>query len=118
MRKLKIERAAAPLWAKTLIPIVAVLVTFLITSVLILLAKANPFLAYYHLLIEPLSSRFSFLEVLVKSTPLILTGIAVTVAFASGYFNIGAEGQLYAGAIAAAWVGSTFETLHPSWSFL
>jgi ABC-type uncharacterized transport system permease subunit len=49
--------------------------------------------------------------VLVKSTPLILTGIAVTVAFASGYFNIGAEGQLYAGAIAAAWIGSTFTGL-------
>ena len=61
--------------------------------------------------IEPLSSRFSLLEVLVKSTPLILTGIAVAVAFTSGYFNIGAEGQLYAGAIAAAWVGSTFVNL-------
>ena len=111
MVKFKIERAAAPFWTKTLIPIVAVLVTFLITSILIILAKANPFAAYYHLLIEPLSSRFSLLEVLVKSTPLILTGIAVAVAFTSGYFNIGAEGQLYAGAIAAAWVGSTFANL-------
>jgi general nucleoside transport system permease protein len=109
--KFKIERAAAPFWTKTLIPVVAVLVTFLITSVLIIIAKANPFSAYYHLLIEPLSSRFSLLEVLVKSTPLILTGIAVAVAFTSGYFNIGAEGQLYAGAIAAAWVGSTLTNL-------
>jgi simple sugar transport system permease protein len=109
--KLKIERAASPAWAKTLIPVAAVLVTFIVTSVLILLAKANPFAAYYHLLIEPISSRFSVLEVLVKSTPLILTGMAVTVAFASGYFNIGAEGQLYAGAIAATWVGITFTSL-------
>ena len=111
MVKFKIERMPAPIWAKTLIPVAAVLVTFIITSVLIMLAKANPFAAYYHLLIEPLSSKFSILEVLVKSTPLILTGIAVTVAFASGYFNIGAEGQLYAGAIAAAWVGATFTDL-------
>lgn len=111
MSKLRIERAAAPIWAKPLIPIVAVVVTFLVTSVLIIIAKANPVSAYYHLLIEPLSTRFSVLEVLVKSTPLILTGIAVTVAFASGYFNIGAEGQLYAGAIAAAWIGSTFVNL-------
>ena len=111
MIKLKIERAAAPAWAKILIPVMAVVVTFIVTSFLILLAKANPFSAYYHLLIEPLSSRFSLLEVLVKSTPLILTGMAVTVAFASGYFNIGAEGQLYAGAIAATWVGTTFTSL-------
>jgi len=109
--KLKIERAAAPLWVKTVIPVAAVFVTFLVTSILIILAKANPFAAYYHLLIEPLSSKFSLLEVLVKSTPLILTGVAVAVAFNSGYFNIGAEGQLYAGAIAAAWVGANLTSL-------
>lgn len=111
MAKLKIERAAAPLWVKTVIPVAAVFVTFLVTSILIILAKANPFAAYYHLLIEPLSSKFSLLEVLVKSTPLILTGIAVAVAFNSGYYNIGAEGQLYAGAIAAAWVGANLTSL-------
>jgi len=109
--KLKIERTAAPLWVKTVIPVAAVFVTFLVTSILIILAKANPFAAYYHLLIEPLSSKFSLLEVLVKSTPLILTGVAVAVAFNSGYFNIGAEGQLYAGAIAAAWVGANLTSL-------
>ncbi len=109
--KLKIERAAAPFWVRPLIPIVAVLVTFLVTSVLILAAKANPFAAYYNLLIVPLSTKFSALEVLVKATPLIFTGMAVTFAFTSGYFNIGAEGQLYAGAIAATWVGITFPNL-------
>ncbi|MCX6055741.1 MAG: ABC transporter permease [Chloroflexi bacterium] len=111
MIKLKIERAAAPMWVKPLIPVIAVLVTFLITSVLILLAKANPFAAYYNLLIVPLSTKFSALEVLVKATPLIFTGMAVTFAFTAGYFNIGAEGQLYAGAIAATWVGISFPDL-------
>ncbi len=42
---------------------------------------------------------------LVRSVPLILTGLAVALAFRAGVWNIGAEGQLYAGAIAAAWVG-------------
>lgn len=99
------------MWTKALIPIVAILVTFTVTSILIILAKANPFTAYYNFIVVPLSSKFSALEVLVKSTPLIFTGIAVTFAFASGYFNIGAEGQLYAGAVAAAWVGATFTGL-------
>lgn len=111
MVKFKLERSPAPVWSKALIPIGAVLATFIITSVLIILADANPFTAYYNFIVVPLSSKFSALEVLVKSTPLIFTGIAVTFAFASGYYNIGAEGQLYAGAVAAAWVGATFTNL-------
>mgnify|MGYP001102394008 FL=1 len=108
MIKYRLERSPAPVWAKALIPIVAVLITFLITSVFVILAGAKPLEAYYNFIIVPLSTKFSALEVLVKATPLIFTGIAVTFAFASGYYNIGAEGQLYAGAVAAAWVGATF----------
>ena len=94
-----------PFWVKPLIPVLALIGTFIITSGLILLAKANPFETYYYFLIAPLGSRVSALEVLVKATPLILTGVSVTFAFATGYYNIGAEGQLYAGAIAAAGLG-------------
>jgi len=42
---------------------------------------------------------------LVRSIPLMLTGLAVALAFRAGVWNIGAEGQLYAGAVASAWVG-------------
>ncbi len=102
--KFRLEKTGAPLWFRSLIPVFTLAITFVLTSGLILWGRANPFEAYYYFLIEPLSSRVSFLEVLVKSTPLILTGISVTVAFVSGYYNIGAEGQLYAGALAAAWL--------------
>lgn len=94
-----------PFWVKPAIPVLALIGTFIITSGLILLSKANPFETYYYFLLAPLGSRVSTLEILVKSTPLILTGVAVTFAFATGYYNIGAEGQLYAGAIAAAGLG-------------
>ncbi|HNR02777.1 MAG TPA: ABC transporter permease [Anaerolineaceae bacterium] len=113
MIKFRLERSPAAVWSKALIPVVAVLVTFIITSIFIILAGANPFAAYYNFIIVPLSTKFSALEVLVKATPLIFTGIAVTFAFAAGYYNIGAEGQLYAGAVAAAWVGATFTNLPP-----
>jgi ABC-type uncharacterized transport system permease subunit len=76
-----------------------------LTSGLSLWAKANPLEVYRYLLLDPLSTRVGVLEVLVKSTPLIMCGVAVTFAFAAGYYNIGAEGQLYAGAILAAWLG-------------
>ena len=69
------------------------------------LAGANPLEVFYYFLVDPLATRSTALEVLVKSTPLLLTGVAVAFAFTAGYYNIGAEGQLYAGAIAAAWVG-------------
>jgi simple sugar transport system permease protein len=101
----KIERVPSQVGMRFLIPVLAILVTFVITSVLIIAAGANPLEAYYYFLIAPLSNRVSALEVLVKATPLILTGMAVTFAFSAGYYNIGAEGQLYAGAIAAAGLG-------------
>lgn len=113
MITLKIERATAPVWVRPLIPLISVLITFTLTAILVALAKANPLEAYYYFLIAPLSDRVSVIEVLVKSTPLLLTGAAVTFAFSSGYWNIGAEGQLYAGAVAAAWLGVVLEGTPP-----
>lgn len=60
-------------------------------------------------------SRSAFLSVtLVRSVPLILTGLAVALAFRAGVWNIGAEGQLYAGAIAAIATGLAAESA-PAW---
>ena len=83
----------------------ALAVTFVVTAPLIVLAKANPFAAYYAFFIEPFNSRITAIEILVKAAPFLLTGVAVAVAFSAGYYNIGAEGQVYAGAIFAAWLG-------------
>lgn len=111
---LRIERIPAPLWARPLIPVLGVVLTFVITAGLVLLVRVNPLQAYYYFLIEPLSGRVSAIEVLVKATPLLLTGAAVTFAFVGGYWNIGAEGQLYAGAVAATAVGLQMESF-PAW---
>lgn len=110
---LKIERLPAPVWVRPLIPVAAIIVTFLLTATLVLLVKANPLEAYYYFLVDPLSSRVSAIEVLVKATPLLLTGAAVTFAFAGGYWNIGAEGQLYAGAVAATAIGLQAQGMSP-----
>jgi simple sugar transport system permease protein len=110
---LKIERLPAPVWVRPLIPIAAVVITFLLTATLVILVKANPLEAYYYFLLDPLSSRVSAIEVLVKATPLLLTGAAVTFAFAGGYWNIGAEGQLYAGAVAATAIGLQMHNFSP-----
>lgn len=113
MMGFKFERLPAPVWLRPFIPLVAILVTFLLTATLVLLVDASPLQAYYYFLVDPLSSQVRAIEVLVKATPLLLTGAAVTFAFAGGYWNIGAEGQLYAGATAATAIGLQMHGVSP-----
>lgn len=110
---LRLERATAPVWLRPLLPLAAVVITFLLTAALVVMVDASPLKAYYYFLINPLSSRVSAIEVLVKATPLLLTGAAVTFAFVAGYWNIGAEGQLLAGATAATAIGLQMEGVSP-----
>jgi ABC-type uncharacterized transport system permease subunit len=53
------------------------------------------------------------LATLVRATPLLITGLAVLIAFRAGIWNIGAEGQFYAGAIAATWIGTRWGLTSP-----
>jgi general nucleoside transport system permease protein len=109
--RLSIEERPAPGWFTAALPVVAVAVTFVLTAAVLLASGANPIVAYEHFLIEPLSYRFGVMEVLVAATPLLFTGAAVAFAFRAGFWNIGAEGQLLCGAIAAAGIGMVVEGL-------
>ena len=86
-------------------PIGAVLVTLLVSSLLVAWAGAPVGRAYALLLEGGFGSRFAWTETLTRATPLILTGLAAAVAFKARLYNIGGEGQLYAGAMAAVAVG-------------
>ena len=100
-------------WSTPLLIVYAILITFAITAGPILIAGANPIEAYGAFVVVPLTSQFTLLEILVSATPIMLTGAAVAVAFRAGYWNIGAEGQLLLGAIAAAGIGTLVGGLHP-----
>lgn len=65
--------------------------------------------AYSALLRSSLGSPNAVSETLVFATPLILAGLSVAVGFKAGLFNIGAEGQILAGAMMAGYVGFTFD---------
>ena len=115
MIRLRLEqRDQPPLWLNLALPVVAVLAALAACSGLILLAGANVFSAYAQLFTSALSTRFNLVETAVKAAPMIFTGLAVTVAFRAKFWNIGAEGQLLMGAMAAAFIGAN-ESL-PAWS--
>ncbi len=88
-----------------LAPLGAVAFTLLISSLLVLWAGAPLTRTYALLFTGGFGSVFALTETLTRATPLILTGLAATVAFQARLYNIGAEGQLYAGALAAVAVG-------------
>jgi ABC-type uncharacterized transport system permease subunit len=100
-------------WSTPALIGLAILITFALTAGPILVASANPIEAYYRFVVAPLTSTFTLLEVLVSATPILFTGAAVAIAFRAGYWNIGAEGQLLLGAIAAAGVGMVLGALPP-----
>ena len=99
------RRARVPRALLLAAPVAAVLATLAITSLLVAWAGAPVGQAYALLLEGGFGSRFAWTETLTRATPLILTGLAAAVAFRARLFNIGGEGQLYAGALAAVAVG-------------
>lgn len=99
-------RGREPRWLAPAAVAVGVLITVVLTAVPIRLAGANPLAAFERYLITPLTSLSGLDEVLLTTTPLLFTGMAVAIAFRAGYWNIGAEGQFLLGAIGATAVGT------------
>ena len=100
---------------RTIIDVLLIfIVTVIIGTVLILACGANPLEAYGLLFRGIFGSSSSFAEIFVKACPLILTGLGCAVAFRTGFFNIGAEGQFYIWAIAST-VISLNVTGVPGW---
>jgi len=88
-----------------------------ISSIFIFISSPNPIGAYIALLDGAFGSPESISENILKATPLILTGLAVAVAFKANVYNIGAEGQMYVGAIVTATVALTVPVI-PSFAFI
>lgn len=101
MATLALEKRLEPTWAGSAIAVVAAIVLSLAASALLLRsAGASPLQALLAICEGAFGNRTAIVTTLLRASPLILTGIAVTVAFRAKIWNIGAEGQLYAGAIA------------------
>jgi general nucleoside transport system permease protein len=86
-------------------PFVSIAIAVLVSSVFIAATGGSPVAAFSALLEGSFGSQRAFGETLLRATPLIFTGLALAYGFRSGVFNIGAEGQLYLGGLAAAFFG-------------
>lgn len=88
------------------IPILSAVISLAFAAIPLLAAGANPITAYGEMIKGVFGSVFAVSEMLTRATPLIFTGLAAALAFRAKLWNIGAEGQLYLGAMAAVAIGS------------
>ena len=87
------------------IPLLAVFTSVVVGSIFMLLNGYDPLAAYGGLLDGALGSPRAIGRTILNSIPFIFAGLSVAFAFKGGLFNIGAEGQLFIGAVTSAWVG-------------
>jgi simple sugar transport system permease protein len=97
-----------------LLPVLATLAALLVGALMLVLLGANPFQAYGALIDGAFGSGNAFAETLVKATPLLLVALGICISFRGDVINIGGEGQMIVGALAATWVGLTL-TNWPGW---
>jgi simple sugar transport system permease protein len=104
-----------------LIPVLSILSGLLLAAIFVLMARNNPLQAYGRMIQAGFGcsalNRCALFTTLQLATPLILTGLSAVVAFRSGLFSLGQEGQLYLGGMTAAWLGYVIHlppVIHPA----
>lgn len=96
------------------LPVLATFAALIVGTVMLIILRVNPLEAYAALWEGAFGSTNALAETLVKATPLLLVGLGICISFRGNVINIGGEGQMIIGAIAATLVGLTF-TSWPGW---
>jgi ABC-type uncharacterized transport system permease subunit len=114
------------------VPVITTLIAFLMGGLVVLATGKNPLKVYRAVFDgtglnwffpwigsdERVIAALNLQQTLLLTTPLILTGLAVAFAFRCGLFNIGGQGQYFAGAYFAVWLGEKFSGLGHFWHVL
>ena len=96
------ERAKAPAWLVWLVSLGAVAAAFVVTGFIFWAFGVDPWNAYVTIVERTLLDPRGLSEVVRRAIPLLLTGVGLVLAFRAQFWNIGAEGQILAGAVAAS----------------
>jgi len=97
LRLIKRQTASKPM--VYLSPLLAIFLTLISSVILFLIMGVSPLAALHAFFVEPISTVYGLTELGVKATPLVLIGVALSLGFRAGVWNIGAEGQLIMGGI-------------------
>jgi ABC-type uncharacterized transport system permease subunit len=97
-----------------LMPLFAVILALLIGAVMIAMMGASPVEAYKALWNGAFGTKNTVADTLIKATPLLLVGLGTCIAFRGGVINIGGEGQMVVGGLAAVAVGLQYENSDPT----
>ena len=104
--RIRLERRLERHWWQTVLtPAISILAAFAAGAIFLLIEGFDPITVYRELFKASFTSKFGITDSLTIAVPLILTGLAAAVVFRMNLFNIGAEGQLYLGAIFGSWAG-------------
>lgn len=102
---IKVEkRSISTPWLNAFIPFISVLISLVIAAVLFALQGIDPLMAYKAIFIGSFGTIKGITHILSKLIPLLLCGVGLIISFRSNLANIGAEGQIIIGALAATWV--------------
>ena len=103
--------------SEILLSLIALLLSLLVSSVVIIISGYSPFEAYGAMLKGAFGSNYYLAQTIGTAIPLIFSGLAMAIAMKVGIFNIGIEGQMIIGALPAALLG-TYVTGLPAWLHL
>ena len=92
-------------WQIVLTPAISILAAFAAGAIFLAIKGFDPITVYRELFKASFTSKFGITDSLTIAVPLIMTGLAAAIVFRMNLFNIGAEGQLYLGAIFGSWAG-------------
>ena len=92
-----------------LVPVISIIIGLFVGAIVMLVSGYDPVEGYIALWNGIFGDVYSIGNTIRQITPYILAGLAVAFAFRTGLFNIGVEGQLLMGWLAAAWVGSAVD---------
>lgn len=106
------SRTRSPWWT----PIVSIILALLLCALFIAANGMNPIMVYEKMLRGAFGTTYGLTETMVKAIPLLLCGLGIAVAYRISVWNIGAEGQLTVGAMAATAVTIYFPDLSSFWS--
>jgi general nucleoside transport system permease protein len=108
------RRLNEPRWLSVAVPVGSIVGAFAAMTLVLLATHHPPGHTFWRLLDTGFGSTFALNQTFVSATPLLFTGLCAAVAFRMQLFNIGGEGQLYAGAIVGAAAGIALGN-HSGW---